>query len=64
MSFASLRVKGTIEDQCALISAIYIGRAHIHCNNFTEGRDTPYFTLDDQYNHNLAALSDTKKPDW
>ncbi|EEV8402245.1 hypothetical protein EHV53_003643 [Escherichia coli] len=53
-----------IEDQCALISAIYIGRDHIHCNNFTEGRDTPYFTLGDQYNGYHRFFATGKSPNW
>lgn len=53
-----------IEDQCALISALYIGRDHIDCNNFTEGRDMPYFTLGDQYNGYHRFFATGKSPNW
>ncbi|HAX3344861.1 TPA: hypothetical protein JWL09_005112 [Escherichia coli] len=53
-----------IEDQCALISAIYIGRDNIYCNNFTEGRDMPYFTLGDQYNGYHRFFTTGKAPNW
>lgn len=54
----------SIEDQCALISAIYIGRDNIHCNNFTEGRDAPYFILGDQHIGYHRFFATGKSPNW
>ncbi|EAU2345894.1 hypothetical protein PJP49_004874 [Salmonella enterica] len=61
---ASFLSNYSVEDQCALISAIYIGRDNIHCNNFTEGRDTPYFILGDQHIGYHRFFATGKSPNW
>ncbi|ECM1026417.1 hypothetical protein BZ329_21830 [Salmonella enterica subsp. enterica serovar Enteritidis] len=61
---ASFLSNYSIEDQCALISAIYIGRDNIHSNNFTEGRDTPYFIPGDQHIGYHRFFATGKSPNW
>lgn len=55
--------KYSLDDQCALISAIYIGRDHIHYNTFIVESDetNAYFLPSDPYSR---FFSTGKAPNW